>query len=259
MESNSTSRLNQYSIFRYIYTYEASMASHVRDTEEKGSSRISREELLSGMSNEPVERRGLLKSSLGVFASVFGFSRRSAANDVDRGELLTAARQYYSEQAIREAVDRHADDLLVKLSERGHLNRPSPTELPVAELRSAKAYATADSGAMVFAIEKDGQPAPRIEPTKQLPERRGLIVVVRPVEDRAYAVVKPTGETTTETGTTETITTQDDECPGCYEDCVCYAGCSPYDNCTCYYVCDSNCDCCYTDGSCYGCDKTFSC
>lgn len=226
----------------------------LKDRRENNDDRITREELLSGMATESTERRGVLKGTLGIFASLFGFSHRGAADDINRDALLTAAQQYDSEQAIREAVNSHADDILVELSKRGYLNRPSVSELPVSELRSAEAYATADSGAMVFAAQMDGEPAPRIELTRRLPKERKLIVVVRPKENRAYAIVKSTDKVTTKGApTTETITTEDDECPGCFEDCTCYYGCSPYDNCSCYKVCDSNCDCCYTDGSCTGC------
>lgn len=101
------------------------------DSRENNGNRITREELLSGMATESTERRGVLKGTLGIFASLIGFSHRSAADDIDRDSLLIASQQYDSEQAIREAVNNHADDLLVELSKRGYLNQPSVSDSPL--------------------------------------------------------------------------------------------------------------------------------
>ena len=219
-----------------------------------------REELLRNLSHDKSKRRAFLQGTLSTLFVGGAFARSSAAKNVDRDTVLTAARKYYSEAAIRESIQQYADDLLVELSEQGYLDVASANALPVGKLLSAEAYADATEGAMVFAIQKDQQPAPRIELTKRLPENQKLILVIRPKEERAYAVVKPTKEALTFGDVSaKTITTRDDECPGCYEDCECYAGCGPYDNCTCYLVCQSNCDCCYTDGSCSGCRDEYSC
>lgn len=229
--------------------------------DKKDSGLVNRREILDSLSHKDSKRRGFLKGVFSTFIAVTGFSSSSTAEGINRDELLTAARTYYSEEAIRDEIREHADGLLDELAKRGYLDQPAVNELPVGSLLSAEAYANAAEGAMVFAIQSDERPAPRIELTKRLSKKQKLIIVVRPEEERAYAIVKPTDQAPTfGDAAGETITTQDDDCPGCYDiDCSCYVGCSPYDNCTCYTVCQTNCDCCYTDGSCYGCDDEYSC
>lgn len=217
--------------------------------------KLDRQTLLQSVSN----RRNFLKTTFTLGASVLGTSATVGAgtSPIDRDVLQTTAREYYSTEQIRKALETHADDLLTELTDRGLLKSASVSELPINSLTRIDEFGPDSEGATVAGVVHDGEPMAKIQIRKQLSERNKLVVEVIPEEGRSYALLRT--DTSAESGST-TSQTQVISPSSCSSGCVlvdtiCEVYCGPY-SCTCkvayYYDCD-NCSYCEMQDECSSC------
>jgi hypothetical protein len=129
---------------------------------------------------------------MAVAASVLGVSTASAAGGAPDSELAKqAAAAYNSEADVRSAVQSHASGLLQMLADRGLVEAPVVSSLPVSKLytSSTDAYFAADEGTIVFGTVEDGEPRTRIEIKTRVAGGQRLVVVVKPQIGESYAVL----------------------------------------------------------------------
>lgn len=219
--------------------------------------KLDRKTLLQSVS----KRRNFLKTTLTLGASALGASASVGATNssIDRDELQTTAREYYSTDRVRDALETHADDLLTELTNRGLLNSASVSELPVGSLYRLDEFGPGSEGATVAGVVHDGEPMAKIQVRKQLSERTELVVEVVPAEGRSYAMLRTDASAGSDSKTSETQVISPSGCSsGCVlVDTPCEVYCGPY-SCTCkvayYYDCD-NCSYCEMDEECSSCSE----
>ncbi len=138
-------------------------------------------------------RRNVLRKSAasvtGVGIAAAGTSSITTGPEMD-DEAFDVAHSFFSEGAVREALDAYASDALVAAAEEGVIDEADPGALPVERLHdSPGAWAEASDGTTVFAQERNGGPSPKIEVKTRLDDGRRFRVTVRPVEGTStYAV-----------------------------------------------------------------------
>lgn len=193
----------------------------------------SRREILGSVGSEESEpnagRRSVLRGAAATALATVGFTSTAAAIDpTGRVELDLVERRYRSPEAKRQAVERHGQDLLDLLAERGYLDAADVDELTTDQLSVA--------GRRV-----DGTATAHVRTTEAL-DGDEVLLSVEPEAGRSYAVVEGDAGTVILDPQAE-----DDEVStdGCLVGTACFAGSS----------CDSDCEylevyCC-DDGSCY--------
>jgi Rieske Fe-S protein len=74
---------------------------------------LSRRSVLHSVQGDAPKRRGFLKSTVAAVGSVLGLSSSATAVDsVDRDALQAAAREYYSPEQVRDALETHGATFL---------------------------------------------------------------------------------------------------------------------------------------------------
>jgi hypothetical protein len=213
-----------------------------------------------GQSN--VTRRSVLRKSAASATAVGvvgggAFTSRAdaavtAAPDMDEA-AFEAAESRLSESAIHEALETHASDALAEAAGAGVLDTADPGALPLDALHDTpSSWVEATDGATVFAEERDGEPSPKIEVKRQLPDGRLFKLAVRPVEGESQWTVRERAGPGDDSGSG---TSSYHICSGCWNDTNCTWVCvggtceARWMYCCCDYSCESG-DTCDSPVSC---------
>jgi hypothetical protein len=171
---------------------------------------------------------------------------------------MSAAREYHSEDKIRDQIRNHSN-LLKSLADHGYLDNASVSELPVNKLYgSHEKYSAAEDGMIVFGLPQGGEPRAKIEITKRTSDGNRLVMRIEPERNYSFVLVKSKPDTVIfgRKSSSDGVSTLSDCSLGDADD-KCEVFCGPY-SCTCYtyYYCPDCQDCsCHTEKeSCSGCD-----
>jgi hypothetical protein len=146
-----------------------------------------------------------------------------------------------SERKVKEAVPEYAHELLVELAQRGHLEEPSVSALPVTLHKSVKRYSEVDEGTVVIGtVDEEREPKTKIQ-IKWRSDGQGVTLVIVPQKEKSYAILTGSGDggpaaTTITTTVNEKgdVTTQSCTCMDysdnwyCGYHCVYSCGCVKY-------------------------------
>jgi hypothetical protein len=227
------------------------------------SPRIDRRAILENAQASESNRRSVLRAAATSVLGALGLtgSATAAHTDLDTDAMQAAAREYHDAGRVRDAVATHVGDLLVELADRGLLDAPSVSELPVESIRGVDALGRGVEGAAVAGVERDGDATTRIQIQKRVSDRAELVVTVLPDEGETMASVRPVargGSLGALDGTT--TVSPSSHCSDCSvqsSDCEVY--CGPY-SCSCryawYYDCGSHGTCCEWGDSCGSCSES---
>lgn len=189
------------------------------------------------------ERRGFLASigsgTVGLLATTIGLSGTTAAEKPPFARAAKrAAMEYMSEQKVKEAVQTYADDLLVELTRRGHLEEPSVSILPTTLQKSVKQYSEVEDGTVVIGtVDEEWEPKTKIQ-VKWRSEGQEVTLVVVPQKEKSYAVLSGSGDE--EPAMTSLTTTVDEKGDVITQTCSCL---DYSDNWYCGYHCVYSCGC----------------
>lgn len=149
-----------------------------------------------------------------------------------------AAMAYMSERKVKEAAREHADDLLVELSQRGHLEEPSTSALPITLHKSVKRYSEVAEGTVVIGtVDEKREPKTKIQ-IKWQSDGQEVTLVVAPQKETSYAILTGSGgEEPAVTTLTTTVTENGDVTT---QSCTCH---EYSDNWYCGYHCVYSCGC----------------
>lgn len=212
-------------------------------------------------STQSLKRRSVLSNiATGVVAST-AFSNPATAtekiNQETKDRLKSVAAEYPDSDAVLEAIDTHANDILEKLSNRGLIETKSVDGLPLENRLSMDEFAETKEGTLVVGVLSGDTPTARIMIKKTL-NTRELTIIVEPHVAQSFATVSQKGAPATETefiGTNASTSS----CT-CYQGDACIVTCHTSDGCSCANY-DVECcpDCCecnigsLTTGGCSNC------
>lgn len=145
-------------------------------------------------------RRTILRTvgTSGAVVTGLAVSTNSSAAQAEyESELQRLEDQYDSEQAIQQAVDEHASDVLQSLSERDVIESASASSLPLAESLEIEAIETSEGsdGVAATAIVEEDEPTGFIA-ISQTTDDHDLSLYVQPEREHAYAYVTDDDGTT---------------------------------------------------------------
>lgn len=248
-------------MFRAVKSVVSTVREQVTQKGNESGSRKRKSQRTTG-----VNRRSIL-SSLGVgiggiAASTAFSSSATATSDIDqetKEELMTIAEEYSSSEAVREAIESHAQELLEQLSQRGVLESESVDSLPTGSILSKEEFPNVTDGVTVVGLLAESSPTAHIIVKKSLGSQ-DLTLVVEPHVERSFARVSGGDDMIeivsgqTNVGTTATCT--------CYTGTACIVSCHTSDGCSCapYEVecCPDCCECNIWSQVTGGCETCYS-
>lgn len=204
------------------------------------------------LQNKSLNRRSVLSSiATGVGGSVVAstaFSGSVAANsEIDhetKEQLKGVAEEYSSAEAVREAVEDHARNLLKELSNRELLESAAVDNLPIKSSLSGEEFAVASEGTLVVGLSAENTPTAHIMIKKNLGAQE-LTIIVEPHIERSFATVSGSDLNSTETEFVRTDVNATATC-NCYTGEQCFITCTA-STCSCrnYEVecCPDCCEC----------------
>lgn len=179
-----------------------------------------------------LNRRSILSSiATGVGGSVVAsatFSSSVAAgseiNTETKEQLKSVAEEYSSSEAVRKAIENHAQDLLEELSNRELLPSSTVDDLPTKSLLPVDEFPKASEGAAVVGLKSADTATAHIMIKKDLGTQE-LVIIVEPHIERSFATVSGKGLDGTETEFVRTDVNSTTSCT-CYTDEECIISCS---------------------------------
>jgi len=138
-----------------------------------------------------VDRRSVLKAvGASAVAGVSFAGSASAARRPVPEALERVKAEFDDPVTARETVAERAGPLLDELAERGVLATASASAFPADDLRDPSEYSDATEGATVRGVHTDGEWDAEIATSTET-DAHVVELVVRPNQDRSYAVVDP--------------------------------------------------------------------
>lgn len=149
------------------------------------------------MPRESHERNGIELDRRSVLRAVGAGAAATAAAGVAAGErraglpprLRVLEADYEDAAAVEAAVRHHAGDVLSALADRDVLDQGTVEELDVGEPLAPRAFAAADGGTHVTAVDDGGVPTAHLVVGVETTAHE-VTLVVQPERDHAFAVVE---------------------------------------------------------------------